>query len=756
MKSRYNATVNLIFAVVFVLGIAISSLVYLRSENIIEFTLELVETQIPHYDSFQKFHAALTEQERYLYEYYATQGSEYYSVGYSRAEGEAKARLAKLTEDFGTTEQIIEAQKQLTQIGLTAKAFHQNMLEGPDWDLAREQLFSISRARRAILPQTQELKDQVALQVQASHEAVASASNEVRLYVIVHFFAMLLISFVVARAIKSAMESNSFSQRLALFPKRNPNPVFSLDENNQVTFSNPATNKLLQKLELPEDDATALITPEIESYKNQVCYSEDAFTRFEYSIKGTVLSCELHWLSDVNQWDIHITDITAQKRAEEELKYQASHHPETYLCNQYALEDFVKQHTSGEHYTSPFTMTIVSVADFDRLQVSKGHESAQLIVNQLATSLVNTTNKQTQQNAHVYQVGDSHFAIVHCSAADTSDAEQLIRDIEEHIACSLFHFQYQPQLHYGITQYPKYGTSMASLLQTARNALDNVTPDSERVYCVYDKEMGEKVSKELKMTEDIKSAIAADEFQLHYQPQVDIKTGNIIGAEVLIRWPRQSGWVSPAEFIPLAERSGLIIPLGNWILRTACIKAKSLVDKGNTDLVMAVNISPKQFGRKDFLTTVQTILEETGLPPRNLELEITEGVIMYNESHTIESLHKLKQLGVMLAIDDFGTGYSSLSYLKQFPIDKLKIDQSFVRDMHTDKDDESIVRTVLDLGKNLNLKLIAEGVEEQAQWDLLADIGCDEIQGYFFSRPLAAEKFEEFMLDASTMAEKSA
>jgi EAL domain-containing protein (putative c-di-GMP-specific phosphodiesterase class I) len=262
---------------------------------------------------------------------------------------------------------------------------------------------------------------------------------------------------------------------------------------------------------------------------------------------------------------------------------------------------------------------------------------------------------------------------------------------------------------------------------------------------VFDPELGAKLAYQQQLTVDLVKAISLQEFELYFQPQLSLHTRQIIGAEVLIRWQRNGQWVSPAEFIPLAESAGLIVELGDWILQTACEKARSYFSDSYQNAVVAVNISPLQFGRPDFLDKVRDVLKTSGLAPKNLELEITEGVIIYNEQETIDTLVALKELGVKLAIDDFGTGYSSLSYLKKFDIDKLKIDQSFIRSIQIDRADQSIVRTIIELGRNFELQLIAEGVEEQSQLNLLKSMGCDEIQGYFFSRPLPETDFEKFL-----------
>jgi diguanylate cyclase (GGDEF)-like protein len=300
----------------------------------------------------------------------------------------------------------------------------------------------------------------------------------------------------------------------------------------------------------------------------------------------------------------------------------------------------------------------------------------------------------------------------------------------------------------GISVFPVDGKDAITLIRNADSALNCVKQRGGNGYQCYTQEMNARALEILELGNALRHAMERDELALHYQPQLEIETGRIVGMEALIHWCHpERGMVSPAEFIPLAEESGLIVPIGEWILRTACAQTRTWLDAGLPRLRVAVNISARQFRSPDLPQTIESILHETGLDPHDLELEITESVAMQDVELAIATLRKLKQIGVGLSIDDFGTGYSSLSYLKRFPIDRLKVDQSFVRNLTTDASDAAIVRAVITLGRSLKLKVIAEGVETKWQLEVLRRYRCDEMQGFLFSRPVPAAEFAQLVID---------
>jgi EAL domain-containing protein (putative c-di-GMP-specific phosphodiesterase class I) len=298
----------------------------------------------------------------------------------------------------------------------------------------------------------------------------------------------------------------------------------------------------------------------------------------------------------------------------------------------------------------------------------------------------------------------------------------------------------------GIAIYPHDGEGPDALLKNADGAMYVAKRRGKNTYCFFDGSLNELALRRLKMEGLLRKAIVRGELDVHYQPQLDLDSGRICALEALVRWNSpELGSVPPSEFIPLAEDTGLIVPIGEWVLRTACAQARSWQLAGVPVERVAVNISPLQFIQHGFTKLVAQVLSETGLPPHALELEVTESLLMSDPDGAVTALGRLKDLGVQLAIDDFGTGYSSLSRLKQFPINRLKIDRSFVQDVPANQDDVAIAMAVIAMAKSMDLKVVAEGVENRQQWDFLQAKHCNEIQGYYLSRPLPAAAIDTLL-----------
>jgi len=298
----------------------------------------------------------------------------------------------------------------------------------------------------------------------------------------------------------------------------------------------------------------------------------------------------------------------------------------------------------------------------------------------------------------------------------------------------------------GISVCPEDGNDVDTLLKHADAAMYQAKQAGRDNFQFFTASINQRVLDRMDLEHRLRGALERSEFLLHYQPKLDLRSGMVVGTEALIRWqaPHQ-GLVSPVRFIPLAEETGLIEPIGAWVLETACAQAQAWRESGFRPLTVAVNVSPRQFRDTRLPQIVENILKKTGVPPSMIELEITESCLAHDSEKFIATLKTLKGLGVLIAIDDFGTGYSSMAYLKSFPVDRLKVDRTFATNLANSEKDRSIYKAIVSLGHNLGLRVVAEGVETSEQYYLLRDIGCDEVQGFFFSMPVPAEDFESLI-----------
>jgi diguanylate cyclase (GGDEF)-like protein len=433
-----------------------------------------------------------------------------------------------------------------------------------------------------------------------------------------------------------------------------------------------------------------------------------------------------------------IRDVTEQKQWEERLKHSVNYDPLTDLPNRNLFTDRLTQALAR----APWSKRRVGILflDLNRFKVindTLGHEVGDLLLKNVAARLV-TCIRNGDTVAHF---GGDKFAVLLEDLAQADDIPKVLQKILAFFSESFLIEGHElftsPSI--GVSVYPNDGKDVESLLKCSNTALLRAKEQGSP-YQFYLPTMNVKASQRLALESSLRHALERQEFLLHYQPKVAIKTGQIVGMEALVRWRHpEKGIVPPAEFIPLAEETGLILPIGEWVLRTACAQTKAWQAEGMVPILIAVNLSARQLQNQNLVEIVKQALSETGLAPHYLELELTESVLMQNLEANSASLEKLHAMGVEIAIDDFGTGYSSLSYLKRFPISSLKIDRSFVRDLTTDSDDQAIVKAIITLARSLKRKVVAEGVETEEQLSILRSLDCDEMQGYLFSKPLPAE-----------------
>ena len=437
-----------------------------------------------------------------------------------------------------------------------------------------------------------------------------------------------------------------------------------------------------------------------------------------------------------------------QKEAEAHIQQLAHFDTLTGLPNRLLLNDRCQLALHIAHRShQPVALMFIDLDHFKNINDSLGHRVGDEVLVELAVRLKSAVREQDT----VSRLGGDEFILL----LPNTDARGAARVAEKLLHIALIPFQVEqheltvtPSI--GIALYPKDGPDLDALSKCADAAMYQAKADGRNSFRFFTTELQAHSDRALLLDNALRRALERDQLELHYQPQISMQTGKTVGAEALLRWRHpELGSVSPAEFITIAESSGLIFPIGEWVIRTAVTQLASWIASGMAPITMAVNLSSVQFRHADLPQLVSRILADAALPPVLLELELTEGVAMTHPLDAIAVMDDLRRRGVRMSIDDFGTGYSSLSYLKRFQVYKLKIDQSFVRDITEDPDDKAIVGAIISMASSLGMQTIAEGVETQGQLDFLRARGCDEAQGYYFSRPLPAAAFERYVRDES-------
>ena len=440
--------------------------------------------------------------------------------------------------------------------------------------------------------------------------------------------------------------------------------------------------------------------------------------------------------------DDHLERLVDERTAK--LNYLAYHDPLTDLPNRLYFEDRLSQILSGRLKTGPAAVFLVSLDRFKELRNTLGHT----LVDRLLKEVGKRLEKELHDRATVARFEGDEFALL----LERTSSDELAGIADEvfdafKLPFTVGEYEIFVSINFGISLSPGDGSDARTLLRNADAALAHARKQGGNNYQFYTSDLNDKAIRRLALENDLRRAVDGDELELHYQPKVDTNTKKITGMEALVRWNHpELGLIPPLDFIPLAEETGLIVPMGEWILESACRQTKAWRDQG-FDLNVAVNLSPCQFQQKDLAEKIVAVVHRTGFDPGYLNLEVTESSIMNNAESAIAVLGELRKAGIKISIDDFGTGYSSLGYLKHLPIDVLKIDKTFVDNVTTDPADAALVQTVITLAHNLRLKVVAEGVETEEQLRFLHLLRCDEWQGYLFSKPLPAEAFEKLLTE---------
>lgn len=535
-------------------------------------------------------------------------------------------------------------------------------------------------------------------------------------------------------------------ERIASIAEHSLDIVLSIDINQSIEYLNIAAKNTIRALYKSDDENLILkLLPEnIEEILAQCISQNLPISDIESSAKKHIYLWKFMPLSSQNVMHCHAIDITEKKLAEEKLVYQANYDSITGLPNRVLALDRLKQSIiRSNRLNNNVGILFLNVERLKSVNETLGHGFGDNIIKAVSVRL----NNCTREGDTLARFGDSQFLIILNDLNNGLDSKEIAEKIIDSMSKV---FNTGDQSFYlgvsiGIATCPDDGTDASKLVRNADMSLHRAIENGGNTYQYYASKFNEQVIAKVEMESELRLALENNELSLNYQPQINIINNRLVGAEALIRWnSKRLGFVPPDQFIPMAEDINLIIPIGEWVLETACIEAKKWQTDMGYPLRVAVNVSGRQLIGQDFPSIVKNVLQKTGLAAEYLELEITESLLVEDAHDVVDSINKIKQLGVKFALDDFGTGYSSLSYLKRFPFDILKIDRAFVKDVTENPEDASLCKAIVAIAESLKLSVIGEGVETKEQLDFLRAIGADMVQGYYFSKPLEPRAFLEY------------
>lgn len=530
-------------------------------------------------------------------------------------------------------------------------------------------------------------------------------------------------------------------KRLASFPELSPQPIIELDYSGKINYMNPSAHlcfgDLSPTVEHPIHPLIANLAIPKDTQNSQLVVRE-------IQIKDQFFEQYIHYLSKYNVIRSYVFDITERKNSEVKLKYQAFHDSLTGIGNRdYFYWQLHKFLLDVEETKDNLSVLFIDIDRFKNVNDTLNHSTGDRLLESFAYRLLSIL----PNNCCLARWGGDEFTVAIQDTATHNvshiielvmgclKAPFLIDNYTIYVTCSI-----------GAAIYPRDGQSLEQLIRNADIALSRAKQMGKNNSQYYTNDLNQEQMFLFELENSLYDAIAQNQLYLNYQPKLDLKTNQIISFEALVRWNHPSlGVVSPGKFIPLAEETGLIIPIGEWVLECACRQTRQWLDEGFDLHSIAVNVSVKQFKQDNFVERVKEIVVATGLKPELLELEVTESLLMQDSEKTAKVIKKLTEYGIKFSLDDFGTGYSSLSYLKKFPFHTIKIDQSFVRDLTVNEQDQALIDAVITLGKGYNMKVVAEGVETEAQLQILRDFQCNIIQGRWLSMPMGADDCTAFM-----------
>lgn len=718
------------FVLIIGAGISLSVLISTVGDKAAQSSSDLVYKQLPRLSLIKSLRSHMSEHERLLYELYATTDGKTLLPQIEDANTGIVDSMLALNQVF--EDEIVELPDLYMAINTLSEQHQKNMSSTrPDWDLARQNLSGLTLRGKEVevilLNMTNVIAQDAWREAEESTDLIETMVTLVVGYAIV----VIVISAFVAFYARSILKDRAQRRTLAMFPERNPSPVLSLNWQGEIRYANPATRSLLEQFKLPQDQPDSLLPDTFADDLSHWQKNQATQVEFTHELIGHILHFNVSLFRDLESIHIYVEDISERIKNQNNLEYQANHDTLTGLANRRRFEQILETQVSDKR---PCALMLISMDRFKLITSSQGYSIGDGLILSMGQRL-RMLCMQADTDIQLFRLEAAAFCML-IEGDDLEMTTQLANHLRNQMDYPLEvnNHKFYLSVSVGICQFPKDGETGDQLISNVHSALHHSKRTGDSIE-LYEARFHSEEQSWLPIETALRDAISNNELFLVYQAKVDSQTTAVKGAEALIRWQKSDGdMVSPGQFIPIAEQTGLIIRIGEWIIEQACLQSVAFNEK-HSGINLAINISARQFQNRYFLERLQNIVDKTGANPSVIELEITEGLIMENVEQSIKIMQQLKNMGFALAIDDFGTGYSSLTYLKRFPVDTLKVDQAFVRNLENDEKDRSIIRNIIDLAKALNLKTVAEGVETKGQWQFLRGLHCDYIQGYYFSKP---------------------
>lgn len=738
------------YVVVFALGVLFSVLIVAYSQQVLENSRRFLRADLPLLSQIADLKVELARQEATLYDYYATGEPDRLEHDYVADSQRSHELLNSIERSYGDAEPLPSLRASLASLDSLARRLQRTLAATPD--VAGEThpvLVRVSDIVRELHAELDVLAKLVETRIFARANETQETVGRMAQLAILFSMAIFLVAVFVGYYLNAYLQASTERRRLAVFAERNPNPVMRLSLDGHVIYANAAAAELARRM--GHGSPRVLLPEDLKARLAALRGPRERYEVWQYQREARSLECGIHFLPDLDIFHAYVADVTERRLSEEKLAFQAYHHPLTGLPNRRMFNEVVDRALlAPEHGRAQAAVLMIGV---DRLKVvadTLGHAVGEQVLQGIAArlDLVLKECADLARGTTLYHFDGDVFTVFASGLANDQAPAQIAERLVAasgkplYVAGREFFLSFSV----GIAVFPADGKDAAELVKNADSAMQQVRGQGGRGLRLYKPEMNAMATHWLALESHLRHAIERQELRLYYQPQVDLRTGRVAALEALLRWQHpQWGLLSPKDFVRLAEESGMILPIGDWVLYSACAQNHEWRSRGLAAARVAVNISARQFYRQNLPDVIAAALARTGLAPDLLEIEITESVAMEDVERTAAMLHELKDMGVRIAIDDFGTGFSSLAYLKRFPIDKLKIDQSFVHQVTANDADAAIVRAVVTLGHALKLRVGAEGVSTQEQLARLRLYDCDEAQGELYSQAVPASEVERFL-----------